>query len=101
MAITFPGSNHAVEEYQQKPVFLLVDRAFDLSMQDEQLVAQQHVFCQKFGFASGQSGELSEHTGGRQWFDPPQTRSGSACKRIQTHCLIEVQRESTNGPSSS
>jgi len=42
----FPGSNHAVEEYQQKPIFLLVDRAFDLSMLDEQLVAQQHVFCQ-------------------------------------------------------
>jgi len=42
----FPDSNHAVEEYQQKPVFLLIDRAFDLSMQDEQLVAQQHVFCQ-------------------------------------------------------
>jgi len=36
----FPGSNHLGQEYQQKPVFLLRHRAFDLSMQDEQVVAR-------------------------------------------------------------
>ena len=40
----FPGSNHLGEEYQQKPVFLLIHRAFDLSMQDEQLVARASRF---------------------------------------------------------
>jgi hypothetical protein len=41
-----PGSNHPDEKYQQKSVFLLVHRAFDLSMQNEQLVAQKRIFCQ-------------------------------------------------------
>jgi hypothetical protein len=68
----FPGSNHLGEEYQQKPVFLSVHMAFDLSMQDEQLVAQQRVFCQQFGFASGQIGECTNHGGGRWWLYPSQ-----------------------------
>ena len=34
-------------------------------MQDEQLVAQQRVFRQQFGFASGQIGEYTNHEGGR------------------------------------
>jgi hypothetical protein len=32
---------------------------------------EPRVFRQLLGFASGQIGERSEHTGGRQWFDPP------------------------------
>jgi hypothetical protein len=42
----FPGSTHPGEKYQQKTVFLLIHWAFDLSMQDEQLVTQKRVFCQ-------------------------------------------------------
>jgi hypothetical protein len=41
-------------------------------MQDEQLVAQQRVFRQQFGFASGQIGECTNHKGGRWWLHPPQ-----------------------------
>jgi hypothetical protein len=36
----FPGSNHAGQEHQKKPVRLSVHRAFDLSTQDEQLVTK-------------------------------------------------------------
>ena len=97
----FPGSNHPGEEHQQKPVRLPVHWSFDLSMKDDQLMSQQRVFRQQFGFASGQISERSEHKGGRQWFDPTRkTRSWSACKRKQTRSLIEEKTHSTNGTSS-
>jgi hypothetical protein len=67
-----PGSNHPGQEHQKKPVPLSIHRAFDLSMQDEQLMSQQRVFRQQFGFASGHVGECTNHKGGRQWFDPRQ-----------------------------
>ena len=68
----FPGSDHSCQEYQEKPVRLFVHWSLDLSAQDDELLPQQRVFRQQFGFASGQVGERSEHKGGRQWFDPPQ-----------------------------
>jgi hypothetical protein len=68
----FPGSNHPGEEHQKKPVPLSIHRAFDLSMQDEQLMSQQRVFRQQFGFASGQIGECTNHKGVRWWLHPPQ-----------------------------
>ncbi len=40
--------------YQEQPVRLPVDGAFDLSTQDDKLVPQQRVFRQQFGFASRQ-----------------------------------------------
>ncbi len=84
----FPGSNHPGEEHQKKPVPLSIHRAFDLSMQDEQLMSQQRVFRQQFGFASGQISKRSEHKGGRQWFDPRQT---TFLERVQakTDALLE------------
>ena len=68
----FPGSNHLGEEYQKKSVPLSVCWSLNLSLQDEQLVAQQRVFREQFGFASGQIGERTEYKGGRRWLHPPQ-----------------------------
>ena len=76
----FPGSNHPGEEHQKKPIPLSIHRAFDLLMQDEQLMSQQRVFRQQFGFASGQISKRSEHKGGRQWFDP---RQNTLLERVQ------------------
>ncbi len=50
----FPGSDHPGQKYQEQPVRLPIDGAFDLSTQDDQLVSQQRVFRQQFGFASRQ-----------------------------------------------
>ena len=47
----FPGSDHPGQKHQEQPVRLPRDGAFDLSTQDDQLVSQQHVFRQQFGFA--------------------------------------------------
>jgi hypothetical protein len=41
-----------------------------LSTQDDQLLPQQRVFGQQFGFASGHIGERPKHEESRQWFDP-------------------------------
>jgi hypothetical protein len=68
----FPVPNDSREKYEEHSICFLVYRSFDLSTQDDQLVSQQCVFCQQFGFASGQIGERFEYKGGRQWFDPPQ-----------------------------
>jgi hypothetical protein len=68
----FPGPRHPSQEHQEQPIRLSVHRAFDLSTQDEELVAQQRVFREQFGFASGQIGERTEYKGGRRWLHPPQ-----------------------------
>ena len=68
----FPGLNHPGQKDQEKPIRLFVHRSLDLSAQDDELLPQQRVFRQQFGFASSQIGERSEYQGSRQWFDPPQ-----------------------------
>jgi hypothetical protein len=35
----FPGSDHPGQKYQEQPVHLPVDRPFDLSTKDDQLVS--------------------------------------------------------------
>jgi len=50
----FPGADHPGQKHQEQPVRLPIDGAFDLSTQDDQLVSQQRVFRQQFGFASRQ-----------------------------------------------
>jgi hypothetical protein len=62
-----PGQQH-----QKKPVCFPTDGTFHLSTQDDQLLPQQRVFRQLFGFASGQIGECTNHGGGRWWLYPPQ-----------------------------
>jgi hypothetical protein len=66
-----PGPNHCGHNDQEKPIGLAVCRSFDLARQNEQLVSQQGVFRQQFGFASRQIGKCAEHKGSRRWVDPP------------------------------
>lgn len=66
----FPGQNHSSEKYQEHSICFPVHWSIDLSTQDDQLVAQQRVFRQQFGFASGQICKRFGHKGGRRWFDP-------------------------------
>jgi hypothetical protein len=66
----FPGSDHPSQKHQQKPISFLVDRSFDVATQDDQLLPQQRVFGQQFGFSSGHIGECSEQKRGRSWFYP-------------------------------
>jgi hypothetical protein len=66
----FPVPNHSREKYEEHSICFLVYRSFDLSTQDDQLVSQQCVFCQQFGFTSGQVGDSPKHEESRWWFDP-------------------------------
>ena len=66
----FPGPNHSGEKDQKYSVCFPVYWSFDLSTQDDQLLPQQCVFCQQFGFASGQIGERPKHEESLWWFDP-------------------------------
>jgi hypothetical protein len=66
----FPGPNHSSEKYQKHSICFPVHWSFDLSTQNDQLVSQQRVFRQQFGFASGQISTRSGYKGSRQWFDP-------------------------------
>jgi len=65
-----PGPCHPGQNHQEKPVSLSVCRSLHLPTKDDQWHAYQHVFCQEFGFASGQIGEHSEHKGSRRGFNP-------------------------------
>ena len=49
-----------------------MDRRFDLSTENDELLSQQRVFRQQFSLASGQVGKRAKHQGGRLRFDPTQ-----------------------------
>jgi len=68
----FPSPRHTGREYQKKSVRFPVDRAFYVSLENDELVPQQCVFRTEFGFSSGQIGECAKHRGGRWWFHPTQ-----------------------------
>jgi hypothetical protein len=46
--------------HQEKPISFLVDRSFDLSTKDDQLVSSQGVLYKPVGFSSGHLDECSE-----------------------------------------
>ena len=54
----FPGPRHPGQERQKQPIRLFAYRSLDLSTQDHELLPQQRVFRQQFGFASGQIGDV-------------------------------------------
>jgi hypothetical protein len=50
---SFPGSNYFCQKYQEHPVGLFEYGSFDLSAEDDDLLAEECVFCHEFGLASG------------------------------------------------
>jgi len=73
---------------KKKPVCFPADGTFNLSTQDDELLPQQRVFRQQFGFASGQIGERAEHKRSRQWFDPPRN-TFLECMQAETDSLLK------------
>ena len=86
----FPGPNHSREKYQEHSICFPVNWSCDLSTQDNELVSQQRVFRQQFGFASGQISKRSGHKGGRQWFDPT---PNTFLERVQAKTDALLDRE--------
>jgi hypothetical protein len=72
------------------PIRLFVHRSLDLSAQDDELLPQQRVFRQQFGFAPGQIGECTNHEGGRWWLYPPQN---VFLKRLEAEKDALLERE--------
>ena len=68
----FPGLDSPGEKDQQQSIRLPTNGSFDLSMQDDQLLAQQRMFRQQFSFAPGQIGKSAHDKGGCRRFDPTQ-----------------------------
>src|SRR2546427_424686 len=64
----FPGLSRG--SFWANLLHILLDAPFDFSTQNDQLMSQQRVFCQQFGFASGQISKRSGYKRSRQWFDP-------------------------------
>jgi hypothetical protein len=85
-----PSPNHSGQEHQKKPVCFPADGTFNLSTQDDQLLPQQRVFRQQFGFASGQVDECSERKRCRRWFEPTQS---TFLERVQTETDALLNQE--------
>lgn len=68
----FPGSDHPGQQYQEQLVRLAIERAFDLSTQDDQLVSHQRIFRQQCSFASRQISKRPKEKGSWRGFDPRQ-----------------------------
>jgi len=48
----FQGPNHPGQNHQEEPISSGECRAFDLSVEDNQLLAKERVFCHKFGLVA-------------------------------------------------
>ena len=92
----FPGLDHPGQEYEKKSVRLPVYWSLDLPTQDDQLLAQERVFHEQFGFASGEIGKGSKDQRCCWWFDPPGNTFLKFVQSEKTHCLIERRIESIN-----
>ncbi len=65
-----PGSYHPGQKHEEDAVRLGTSRPFYLSSQDDQLLTQQGIFCDEFGFASGKVGQCQEQEWGSVGFGP-------------------------------
>src|SRR5215469_5341107 len=54
-----PGPNHSCQKDQQHAVRFGTDRSLHLSVQNDELLTQEGIFCAQFGLASGQVGQRS------------------------------------------
>lgn len=59
-----PGSYHPGQKHQEHPIRFGTGRSFHLSPQDDQLLTQECVFCDKFGRASGKVGQRPQQERG-------------------------------------
>jgi hypothetical protein len=91
----FPGPHHPGQQHQKKPVSLAVDRAFDLSPKNAQLVSQQRVFRKEFGFPTHHFGKCATHKGSRRWFEPTRKR-GLERATARTHSLLDQSEYTTH-----
>ena len=65
-----PCSSHACQEHQKHAICSRASRSFDLSAKDNQLLAQERVFCHEFGRASGKVCCRPQHERGSGWLCP-------------------------------
>jgi hypothetical protein len=65
-----PGPNHPCEKHQEHPIRLGVCGSFDLSAEDNQLLAEECIFRHEFGLASGKVSQRSQNERGVGWFGP-------------------------------
>ena len=65
-----PGPNQPGQQDQEDVISPGDRRPFHLSLEDEELLPQQGVFCHQFSFISRQIGEGAHHQGGGARFHP-------------------------------
>jgi len=81
----FPGPNQPCQKHQEDPICLGACRSFE----DDQLLAQERVFCLKFGLASGKVMYRSQHERSRRRFCPV---SEVLLKQLKTHSRQSLYR---------
>jgi hypothetical protein len=67
-----PTANSACEQYQEESIGPGTRWAFHLSTEDDQLLAQQRIFCDEFGLGASKIGESSCQEGSALWPCPVQ-----------------------------
>jgi hypothetical protein len=66
----FPCSNHSCQKHQEHAIRFGTDGSLGVSAQDNQLLAQERVFCHEFGLASGKVCQRPQQERGGVRFGP-------------------------------
>jgi hypothetical protein len=66
----FLCSSHSCQQHQKHAICSRASRSFDLSAEDNQLLAQERIFCHKLGLASGKVSQRSQYESDVGWFGP-------------------------------
>lgn len=65
-----PGPNHPDKKHQEHPILCGTSRSFDLSVEDNQLLAKERVFRNEFRFPSGKICQRPQYERAGGWFRP-------------------------------
>jgi hypothetical protein len=82
-----PGPHHSGQQDQEHAVRPGTGRSFHLSPQNNELLTEESILCDKFGLASGKVGQRPQQERGSVWFGPgnqavverPRTQACHAC----------------------
>ena len=67
----FPVTGGPRKRQQEEPADLDTRWALHLTAKDDQLLAEQRIFCDEFGLGASEVGECSRESGAARWPGPP------------------------------
>jgi hypothetical protein len=85
----FPAPNYSCQQDKEHAIRLRACWPFHLALEDDELLAEEGIFCHQFRLASAKVGQGLQRQGGSEWFRPMSQASGE-CIQAAILQLLEM-----------